>query len=75
MPSFKCLSLFSGAGGLDIGIERAGIEVVAACEIDDAANRTLVANKNHRHADGFPYLKGARIVRADLSQGHDNLDE
>jgi DNA (cytosine-5)-methyltransferase 1 len=49
----KTVSLFSGAGGLDIGFERAGFEVVLAIESDPNCVRTLVANGHHDvwHAD------------------------
>lgn len=39
------LSFFSGAMGLDIGLEKAGIEVLLACEIDKACRKTIAANK------------------------------
>ena len=39
------LSFFSGAMGLDIGLERAGLEVLLACEIDKACRRTIQVNK------------------------------
>ena len=32
MKKMKALSFFSGAMGLDIGLEKAGIEVILACE-------------------------------------------
>jgi DNA (cytosine-5)-methyltransferase 1 len=40
----NCLSFFSGAMGLDIGLEKEGINVLLACEIDNASRQTIVAN-------------------------------
>lgn len=39
------VSLFSGAGGLDIGLENAGFETIFANEIEPAACETLRANR------------------------------
>jgi len=39
------LSFFSGAMGLDIGLERAGFKVLLTCETDNACRKTIV--KNH----------------------------
>lgn len=47
----KIASLFSGVGGLDLGLARGGHEVVLHCEIDPAARAVLAAH--------FP---GAQIV-------------
>lgn len=41
----KIISLFSGAGGLDIGFELAGFETVVAVELDAACCDTLRTNK------------------------------
>lgn len=41
----RVVSLFSGAGGLDIGFEQAGFSVVAAVEIDPACCDTLRTNR------------------------------
>jgi DNA (cytosine-5)-methyltransferase 1 len=40
----NCLSFFSGAMGLDIGLEEAGINVLLACEIDNASRQTITHN-------------------------------
>ena len=42
------VSLFTGAGGMDIGFERAGIEVIFANELMSEAAATYNAN----HASG-----------------------
>ena len=39
------LSIFSGAGGMDIGLEAAGFDHVGVIEIDKAASATLAHNK------------------------------
>ena len=41
----KSLSFFSGALGLDIGLEQAGIKSVLACEIDKNARETIKKNR------------------------------
>lgn len=43
--SLKAISFFSGAMGLDLGLEKAGINVVLACEIDKKCRQTIIANK------------------------------
>ena len=39
------VSLFSGAGGLDIGLERAGFRALSLCEIEPIFCDTLRANQ------------------------------
>lgn len=39
------LSFFSGAMGLDIGIEKAGFETILACEVDASCRKTILKNK------------------------------
>ncbi|OUC14909.1 MAG: modification methylase SinI [Alkalinema sp. CACIAM 70d] len=44
-PNLKALSFFSGCMGLDLGLEREGIQVLLACEIDAAARKTIEINR------------------------------
>ncbi|WP_289501253.1 DNA cytosine methyltransferase [Gloeocapsopsis sp. IPPAS B-1203] len=44
-PSLKALSFFSGCMGLDLGLEKEGIKVILACEIDSAARKTIETNR------------------------------
>ena len=62
----RYVSLFSGAGGLDIGFERAGFEAVSVCEIESVFCKTLLANQGWPHNDGQKYLTHAKIVNADI---------
>jgi len=41
----KALSFFSGCMGLDLGLEKEGIQVLLACEIDAAARKTIEINR------------------------------
>ncbi len=41
----KVLSFFSGAMGLDIGLEEAGFETILACEVDKHCRETIQTNK------------------------------
>ena len=47
-PAFSganCLSFFSGAMGLDLGLEMAGFNTRLACEVDRASRNTIAKNK------------------------------
>ena len=45
LPKIKALSFFSGAMGLDLGLEQAGIPMLLACEMDKACRRTIATNR------------------------------
>ena len=49
----RCISLFSGAGGLDIGAAQAGASIVACVEKDPDAAETLRINSVAGHTDGI----------------------
>jgi len=44
IPDIVALSFFSGGMGLDIGMEKAGIKPILACEINKEARATIVKN-------------------------------
>jgi DNA (cytosine-5)-methyltransferase 1 len=60
------ISLFSGAGGLDIGLERAGLQPKTLCEIEKVFCRTLESNQGWKHCDENIYLNSANIIDADI---------
>ncbi len=60
MPkSPKALSLFSGAGGMDIGIKNAGFQVSACVELDRFACETLRWNNKIKR-------KSSKVIEADI---------
>lgn len=64
MRKIGFISLFSGAGGLDIGLEDAGFSCLYASDIDAAAYETLVANKRR----DTHHLNEAIVEHADVSR-------
>lgn len=71
------VSLFSGAGGLDLGLERAGFEVRLCVEVDERCRETLRRNKptwRLSEPGDIHHLEPAAIRRqARLSQSHPKL--
>jgi DNA (cytosine-5)-methyltransferase 1 len=60
------ISLFSGAGGLDLGLERAGWRTAYASDNDAAAVATLRANVGYRLGKGRRAFEDAYIEQADI---------
>ena len=56
LTSHKVISLFTGAGGLDLGFEAAGFETAVAVEMDDMCVKTL------RHNRAWP------VIHSDVHQ-------
>lgn len=63
----RVLSLFSGIGGIDLGLERAGFTIVAHSEIDQYASRVLA-----KHWPGVPNV--GDITKADWSDWVGHVD-
>lgn len=61
----RFISLFAGAGGLDLGLEYAGWSCDYATDIDPLAVATLVANKGRR-TGGIRAFENARIEESDV---------
>ena len=64
----RCISLFSGAGGLDIGFERAGFSTVSLCELEPQFAETLRQNQGWPHSDGHRYFADATILQNDIRE-------
>jgi DNA (cytosine-5)-methyltransferase 1 len=63
------VSLFTGAGGLDLGCEQAGFRTRAAVESDPVARRTLLANADQH----LPALGAAAVLEDIVTLDHDEL--
>ncbi len=66
--SFKFVSLFSGAGGLDLGLERAGLVPISLCEIEKVFCQTLLSNQGRKNSDGLCHFGSAKIINADIRE-------
>lgn len=55
----KSISLFSGAGGMDIGIRDAGFYILAEVEFDEHCCATLLANAERQQS-------GTKVIHADI---------
>ena len=64
----KFVSLFSGIGGLDLGLERAGHECILQVELDDYCRRVL-----EKHWPDVPRIADVRDVTAADCEGADMI--
>lgn len=63
LPKIKALSFFSGAMGLDQGLENVGIHPLLACEMDKACRRTITANRPEMALIGDVWKYTAKDIR------------
>ncbi len=69
MKPYKVISLFSGAMGLDIGLERTGrFEVIACVEKEKAFADSIEANKKAGRIQGRPAVFNEDISQLDPSR-------
>jgi DNA (cytosine-5)-methyltransferase 1 len=66
---FSVVSLFAGAGGLDVGVEQAGLKVIWANEWDRYACETYKANHPHVEVVRGDIKKVEEFPKADLVVG------
>lgn len=59
MQPLTVMSFFSGAMGLDLGLEKAGLHIRLACEVDNACRQTIRANR-----PGVPLVSDVRLQTA-----------
>lgn len=62
IPPGPSVDLFSGVGGMSLGFEWAGFPLIAAADLDRAANRALRENRPDRDV----------VIEADLSDPHEH---
>jgi DNA (cytosine-5)-methyltransferase 1 len=69
--TLKVLSLFSGIGGADIGLEKAGMKTIAFCEIDKTCQKVL-----KKHWPDVPILGDIKnVYRLHIYHREDYLEE
>jgi DNA (cytosine-5)-methyltransferase 1 len=66
-PELGVVSLFSGGGGLDLGLEAVGFSTLFATDIDAYSCTTLRWGKEAARQRGSPFLQHTSIHQADIN--------
>lgn len=71
---YTCIDSFCGAGGLGLGLERAGLDILLSFDIDQICINTIQANKKHFNhpaeaADIADMLNGNILKKCNLKRG------
>ena len=69
----RTLSLFSGGGGLDIGFEKAGFEILFATDLNHECCETLKLNRGNTLSENL-IVEQADITTMDYSILPDSID-
>lgn len=73
-PQMTALSLFSGAGGIDIGVMQAGFDVKACIEIDPHCCETLRSAASRENRKTLIIEDDIRTVKANNLMNHLGLE-
>lgn len=67
-PSMETISLFSGAGGLDLGLEAVGFKSLFLTDVDEHSCKTLSNAKIESKRRRKPFLREAVIIESDIRE-------